>query len=449
MAKQIKASDFGEDFKWGVAMSAAQNEGAVLEDGRSQSIWDVFAKRQTAIEGRAKPTHSSNFYHRYKDDLLLAKALGFNHFRFSISWSRILPEGIGKPNKKGIAFYHAVIDECLKIGLEPVVTLYHWDLPQALEKNGGWTSHQMLKWFSKFVNLCANEFGQKVKQWIVMNEPFGFTSLGYMLGKHAPGKMGLSNFFPAIHNAAMCTAEGGRIIRSEVPNAHIGTSFSCSEVMSHTLQDKDVLAAAKSDALLNRLLLEPVLGLGYPHMENFQFLEKLHLHTKSWRYQQQMAFDFDFIGIQNYFAVTVKNNNLIPYLQASEVTAKSRKVPHTQLGWEINPESFNRMLHRIWDYGNIPEIIVTEGGACFKDVFQHGVINDQQRIDYFKQYLGAVLKAKNSGVNIGGYYAWTLTDNFEWAFGYNARFGLIHVDFATQLRTIKQSGYWFRDFLQT
>lgn len=446
--QKINSPSFGNDFLWGIAMSAAQNEGAYNVDGRGPSIWDAFSKRQGKIKGNAKPFEACDFYYRYKDDLLLVKALGFKVFRFSFSWSRIFPDGMGKPNKDGVAFYHKVIDECLLLGLVPYITLYHWDLPQALEKEGGWTSRLFQKWFARYASFCAEEFGDKIKNWIILNEPMGFTSLGYMLGKHAPGKIGLNNFLPAVHNAALAQAEGGRIVRSLVNNAHIGTSFSCSEVMPYTQRKEDVEAAKRMDILLNRLFIEPTLGRGYPQ-DNFVLMDKLHLHSKAWKYTEKMQFNFDFIGIQNYFAVTVKYNPLIPILQASEVKAATRKVPHTAMGWEINADSFYRMLKRFWHYGSVKEIMVTESGAFFKDVLHNGTIHDEQRIQYFQQYIAAMHKAKSEGVNVKGYFAWTLMDNFEWSEGFNARFGLIHVDFKTQLRTIKDSGYWWRDFLMT
>jgi len=446
--QKITAHSFGPDFLWGVAIAAAQNEGAYNVDGRGLSIWDVFSRRQGKIKGSARPTEACDFYYRYKDDLMLVKALGFTVFRFSISWSRILPEGSGRVNKEGIAFYHKLIDECLKLGLVPFVTLYHWDLPNELQKNGGWTSHQMLKWFTRFVTVCCEEYGNKVKNWIILNEPMGFTSLGYMMGMHAPGKTGLSNFLPAVHNAALCQAEGGRIVRALVSKANIGTTFSCSEVLPNTQRDEDILAAKRVDALLNRLFIEPALGRGYPQEESFPLLEKLHIYNKAWKYTERMRFNFDFIGLQNYFPVTVKYNALIPYLHASEVKAISRKVPHTAMGWEINADSFHRMIKRFWLYGSVKEIIVSENGAAFKDELVNGVVDDAQRTDYFQQHIAAMLRAKKEGVNVNGYFAWTLTDNFEWSEGYAARFGLVHLDFKTQLRTIKNSGYWFRDFLQ-
>ena len=443
-SQKISASAFGEDFLWGVAIAAAQNEGAYNHDGKGLSIWDVFARRNGKIKGNHKPYIACDFYHRYNDDLLLVRALGFKVFRFSISWARIFPDGTGKINKEGVAFYHRVIDECLKLDLIPYITLYHWDMPLALEKDGGWTSHLLLKWFSHFVTQCAQEFGDKVKNWIVLNEPFGFNSLGYMLGKHAPGRRGLSHFLPAIHNAALAQAEGGRIIRQLVSHARIGTTFSCSEVVPFSSKEADVEAAKRVDILLNRLFIEPALGDGYPR-EDFKFLEKLELY--SWKYTKKMHFKFDFIGLQNYFPVVVKYNPIIPMIKAVQVKASNRKVAHTSMGWEINPDSFYRIIKQFWLYEGVKEIIITENGAAFKDKLINGQVHDEDRINYFQQHLRALLKAKQEGVNITGYFAWTLMDNFEWSEGYKPRFGLIHVDFKTQLRTIKNSGYWFRDFL--
>jgi beta-glucosidase len=443
----LSAKKFGKDFQWGVAIAAAQNEGASGMYGSGQSIWDVFARNGNKIKSRHKPATACDFYHRYKEDLLLVKALGFTSFRFSISWSRILPDGAGKINKEGIDFYHRVIDECLKLNLIPYITLYHWDLPHELEKHGGWANHLINKWFNRFVTVCAEAYGGKVKNWIILNEPFGFTSLGYMLGIHAPGKRGLDNFFPAVHHAAIAQADGGRIVRQLVANAYIGTTFSFSEVTPYTDKKEDIEAAKRIDLLMNRMFIEPALGKGFPMEETFRLTKKMHLHNKEWKFIERMQFDFDFIGIQYYFPLVVRYNNLIPIIQASEVKAKKRKVPFTDMGWEINADSFYRMIKRIWNYDSVKEIIITENGSYFKDEIKNGIINDVDRIDYFEKHLKAVLKAKREGINIKGYFAWTLMDNFEWAEGYNARFGLIHVDFETQLRTIKNSGYWFRDFL--
>ncbi len=442
------AASFGTSFLWGVATSAAQNEGAHTADGRGLSVWDVFARRQGKIKGGAKPYEACNFYYRYKEDLMLTKALGFNTFRFSFSWSRLFPAGKGKPNKVGVAFYHQVIDECLKLGLTPFVTLYHWDLPHALEKEGGWASFHITQWFNQYVRFCAKEYGDKVKHWIVLNEPFAFTSLGYLLGRHAPGKKSLTDFFSAVHHAVLAQADGGNILHTEVSKGHIGTCFSCSDILPFSQKPEDIAAANRADVLFNRLFIEPLLGKGYPKAD-FSLMEKLEIANKSWKYEKRMQCKMDFIGLQNYFPLTIKHNPFIPLIQASEVKASARKVPHTALGWEVNPGSFHHIIKRFWKYGAIKEIIITENGAAFKDKVENGVIDDKERIDYFSGHLQALLQAKHEGINITGYLAWTLMDNFEWAEGYHSRFGLVHVDFKTQLRTIKNSGYWWRDFLNS
>ncbi|RZK47955.1 MAG: glycosyl hydrolase family protein, partial [Pedobacter sp.] len=260
----IKASDFGEDFLWGVATAAAQIEGATNTNGKGLSIWDTFSKRS----GKIKKGHSTqagcDFYHRYIEDIALVKTLGFKVFRFSIAWSRVLPFGKGQINPVGVAFYHNVIDECLKQGIMPYVTLYHWDLPEELSKNGGWTAFGINVAFNEFVMLCAKTYGYKVKNWIVINEPFGFTSLGYMLGVHAPGETGLTNFFSASLHTAIAQADGGRILRAEVSNANIGTTFSCSEIIPYTQSDADLLASKRVDCLMNRFFFEPTIGMGFP-----------------------------------------------------------------------------------------------------------------------------------------------------------------------------------------
>lgn len=442
----IQSASFGPDFQFGVAIAAAQNEGAVAADGRSPSIWDVYAKRKGVIRKGAKPTIACDFYHRYKDDLLLAKALGFSCFRFSISWSRILPDGSGKANPAGIKYYNEVINECLRLGLIPYVTIYHWDLPQILQQEGGWASPLMNRWFNHFSKICAKAFGDRVKYWLVLNEPVGFTSLGYMLGNHAPGKRSLDQFLKAVHHAAIAQADGGRMLREYVQDAHIGTSFSCSEIIPYTQKPNDIAAAHRIDLLMNRLLIEPLLGKGFPE-DDKGLMDKMTRQNLSWRYSDRMQFDMDFIGLQSYFPLVIKHNPFIPLVQASVVKASQRKVPHTALGWEINPGSFYQVIKRFWKYGAIRELVVTENGAAFKDKLSQGRINDTERIAYFKSHLDALLQAKKEGVNLKGYFAWTLTDNFEWSEGYEARFGLVHVDFATQLRTVKDSGYWWRDFL--
>jgi beta-glucosidase len=434
----IKASDFGDDFLWGVAVAAAQIEGAPDKYGKGPSIWDTFSK---------KPGKACDFYHRFRDDLALVKFLNFKVFRFSISWPRLLPFGSGLINQEGLKFYHDVIDECLRLGITPYITLYHWDLPEALEQEGGWAAFSVNGAFNSFVELCGREYGDKVKNWIVLNEPFGFTSLGYMLGIHAPGQTGLTNFFTAVHHAAIAQADGGRILRSEVRNANIGTTFSCSEIVPFTDSDADHLAAKRMDSLVNRLFIEPLLGLGYPTAD-WELLERFAIKHSTWRHTDRLTFDFDYIGLQNYFPLTVRYNAFVPVLQAWEVKAKSRKKPYTAMGWEVNADSFYTIIKKFAAYPQIKKLMITENGAAYKDtIASDGRVHDSERIAYFQSYLAAVLKAKDEGINISGYMAWTLMDNFEWAEGFDKRFGLVYTDFKTQERTIKDSGYWFRDFL--
>jgi beta-glucosidase len=245
----------------------------------------------------------------------------------------------------------------------------------------------------------------------------------------------------------MAQAEGGRTIRKLVPHAHIGTTFSLSQVLPYSDKKEDIEAAHRVDILMNRMLMEPCLGKGYPTDDSFKLLEKFQMANKTWKYTDRLQFDFDFIGIQYYFPVVIRQNILIPIIQASEVKPASRKVQHTAMGWEVNADSFYRTIKRVWLYGGVKEIIITENGSCYKDTLKNGIIDDADRIAYFQLHLKALLKAKKEGVNVNGYFAWTLMDNFEWSEGYRARFGLVHVDFKTQLRTIKNSGYWWRAFL--
>jgi beta-glucosidase len=442
----IKASDFGKDFSWGVAVAATQIEGAANLYGRGPSIWDTFSKRSGKTKKGHLPDVTCDFYHKYVEDIALVKTLGFSVFRFSISWSRVLPLGTGDVNREGISFYHRVIDECLKQGIIPYVTLYHWDLPEALEQEGGWTAFAVNHAFNEFVLLCAKTYGDKVKNWIVLNEPFGFTSLGYMLGVHAPGKTGLTNFFSAVHHTAIAQADGGRILRAEVAGANIGTSFSCSEIIPYTQSESDLLAAKRVDCLMNRLFVEPLLGMGYPTAD-WEVMEKFSIQHSTWRHTERLTFDFDFIGLQNYFPLTIKYNAFVPVVQAWEVKAKNRKKPHTAMGWEINGNSFYNIIKQFAAYPKIKSLMITENGAAYHDKLVTGRVHDAERIAYFEHYLDALLRAKQEGLNITGYMAWTLMDNFEWAEGFNARFGLVHTDFKTQQRTVKDSGFWFKEFL--
>lgn len=438
---------FGEQFSWGVSTAALQTEGACDADGKGKSIWDVFTSKKGKIHNNEHPQTACDFYNRYQEDIDLIKQLNIPNFRFSIAWSRILPSGTGTLNQAGIDHYNKVIDYCLQQGVQPWITLYHWDLPYELELKGGWTNREVVNWFSEFATICAKAFGDRVKHWMILNEPAVFTGAGYFLGIHAPGKTGLRNFIPAIHHAVLCMAEGGRILRKLLPgDAQIGTTFSCSHIEPYSQKEKDVNAANRADALINRLFIEPIMGLGYPvnEISALKNIQKYMLPGD----EQKMLFDFDFIGLQNYTREIVKYSFFTPYISASLVKAEERGVPSTEMGWEIHSPSIYYIIKKYSAYPKVKKIIITENGAAFKDEVKDGKVDDEQRIKYLQDHIAQVLKAKEEGCNVQGYFIWTLTDNFEWAEGYRPRFGLIHIDFGTQRRTIKNSGYWFRDFLQ-
>ncbi|MDO6390108.1 GH1 family beta-glucosidase [Pontibacter sp. BT731] len=441
----LNKTAFGEDFAWGVATAAYQIEGAHDTADKGPSIWDVFTSRK----GKVKQNHNGNFacdfFNCYPGDLLLMQSMGIPDFRFSLSWSRLLPNGTGNVSRQGIGHYDRLVDNCLELGITPWVTLYHWDLPQSLEKKGGWANRDIVDWFAEYTALCGHAFGDRVKHWMVLNEPMVFTGAGYFLGVHAPGRRGFSSFIPAVHHAVLCQAEGGRILKSIDTSAEVGTTFSCSHIEPLRQREQDFQAARRVDALLNRLFLEPALGLGYP-LDDLKFMRRIEKYIMPGD-ENKMPFDFDFIGIQNYTREIVRHSFWTPFLRANLVSAQKRGVPYTVMNWEVYPESIYHMLHHYSQYSDIKKLVVTENGAAFADELVDGEVNDQRRLDFLQRYLQQVLRAKQEGVKVDGYFVWSFLDNFEWAEGYTPRFGLVHVDYETQQRTVKNSGLWYRDFL--
>jgi beta-glucosidase len=443
--EEFVKTDFGGDFKWGVASSSYQTEGAWNLDGKGESNWDYFSRLPGKIERGENADIAADFYHRYAEDIDLIKFMNFKVFRFSISWPRILPEGTGAVNREGLDFYHKVIDKCLSVGIEPWITLYHWDMPQALEVQGGWANRKIIDWFSEYTEVVTKEYGPKVKNWMVINEQLSFTGAGYMQGVFAPGRKSLKAFMKSVHNSVLCNAEGGRIIRKNVPEATIGTTFANTYVEPVDQKKKNIEAAARMDAIMNRLFIEPCLGLGYPE-DTVPILKKM----KS-LYQEgdeaKMVFDFDFIGAQYYFR-TIAKKSIMPGMRAKEILASKRGVPSNEMEGEIYPEGLYHILKKYSQYKGIRNLIVTENGTCVPDKLENGRVHDKERIDYFKNHLAAVLKAKREGVNVTGYFVWSPTDNFEWDKGYRTRFGLVYVDFQTLDRYIKDSGLWVKEFLK-
>ncbi|PAW94524.1 beta-glucosidase [Mucilaginibacter sp. MD40] len=436
---------FGDNFAWGVSTAALQTEGSCDADGKGPSVWDTFSNKRGKILNGHKPTHACEFYNEYRRDIDLVKQLNIPNFRFSIAWTRILPSGEGEVNQAGIEHYNKVIDYCLQQGITPWVTLYHWDLPQALEDKGGWTNRQIVEWFSNFTTICAKSFGDRVKHWMVMNEPAVFTGAGYFLGIHAPGRTGLRNFLPAIHHVVLSIVAGARILRHICPDAQIGNTFSCSYIEPYADKPRHIAAAKRADALINRLYIEPLLGLGYPTQE-VKALKGIYKYVQPGD-EANMSFDFDFIGIQNYTREIVKYSFFTPYIGASLVKAQDRGVEITEMKWEVHPPSIYEMVKKYNSYPQIKKLIITENGAAFPDVVFDGKVDDQRRLSYLQTHLQQVLRAKQEGYNVEGYFVWTLTDNFEWAEGYHPRFGLVYVDFENQQRIIKASGHWFAQML--
>ncbi len=439
-------NEFGPDFIWGVSTAAYQIEGAWNTDGKGKSIWDAFSNTKGKTFLGQNGNIACDFYHHWEQDIRLMAQLKIPNFRFSLSWSRIIPNGTGNVNPLGIEFYNRIIDFCLEIGIEPWISLYHWDLPQALENKGGWTNRDIIGWFGDYVELCVRYFGDRVKHWMVLNEPMVFTGAGYFLGIHAPGRKGLNSFLAAAHHAAMCQAEGGRIIRSLQAKAHIGTTFSCSSIHPYSNAKHDVAAAFRVDVLLNRMFVEPLAGLGYP-LQDLKLLRRIETFIKDGD-EVKLRFDMDFIGVQNYTREIIAFSGITPKLWAKVIKAKKRKVETTEMNWEVYPESIYEMLKKFNAYKNFKEIIVTENGVAFPDAVVDGKVHDERRINFLDKYTKQVLRAKNEGVNVSGYFVWSFTDNFEWAEGYKPRFGLVYVDFDTQERIVKSSGLWFSRLIQ-
>jgi beta-glucosidase len=441
----IVKTDFGPDFLWGVAASAYQTEGAWNIDGKSESNWDYFSRLPGKIERGENADIAAGFYHKYESDIKLIRQMNFDIFRFSLSWPRILPNGTGQINQKGLDFYHRVIDSCYSNGLEPWITIYHWDHPQVLEAQGGWANRKMVDWFNEYAEVVTKAFAAKVKNWMVINEQLSYTGNGYMNGVFAPGKKSLGDFMKSVHHSVICNADGGRIIRKNVPGANIGTTFVTTHVEPVDEKQKNIDAAKRMDAVMNRLFIEPCLGKGYP-VDTLPILKRLEkLYEKG--DEERMAFDFDFIGIQYYFR-TVAKKSIMPGMRAKEIKASERGVPANEMEGEIYPEGLYHILKKFGKYEGIHKMIITENGTCVPDKLENGRVHDKERIQYFKDHLNAVLKAKNEGVKVDGYFVWSPTDNFEWNKGYRTRFGLIYVDFQTLERYMKDSGYWFMEFLK-
>jgi beta-glucosidase len=432
---------FPPTFTWGAATAAYQIEGAVREDGRGESIWDRFCRTPGAIANGDTGDVACDHYHRWRDDIALMQALGLNAYRFSVAWPRIIPDGRGVVNERGLDFYDRLVDGLLAAGITPWVTLYHWDLPQTLEDEGGWPNRETAGAFVAYVEAVVRRLGDRVKRWITLNEPWCSSILGYERGEHAPGKRNTRLALRAAHTLLLAHGMAASTIRALWPDAQIGISHILTPTYPASADPLDVAAAARYDAAYNRWYLDPIFGRGYPGE-----MRAWHRHDVP----QTPASDFDliaapidFLGVNHYFPAIVAHDETDPYLRLRRVLPAGAEV--TAMGWMVQPSAFGDLLTRLHrDYGGV-DLVVTENGAAYRDPPPFGGrVVDPPRVRYLAGYLAEAARAIAAGVPLRGYFVWSLLDNFEWAEGYAKRFGLYYTDYTTQERTLKDSGRYYR-----
>ncbi len=432
---------FPSDFVWGAATAAYQVEGAVREDGRGESIWDRFSATPGKVLNGDTGAVACDSYHRHAEDMRLVRELGLDAFRFSISWPRVLPDGRGHVNTAGLDFYDRALDEILESGIEPYVTLYHWDLPQVLEDAGGWPARETVEAFAEFVEVVVSRLGDRVPNWITQNEPWVVSWLGYGFGVHAPGRTSEVDALAAAHHVLLAHGRAAQVIRREAPRARVGVTLDLYPVYPLTDAAADVEAARFLDGSRNRWFLEPVLGLGYPTdmLEHYASIlpriEEGDLET--------IAAPLDFIGV-NYYSRTVVRAGSDP---AAPVVVDIPGAERTEMGWEVYPDGLKDLLLRLHRDYELPDVYITENGAAYPDDRRNGNVPDPKRISYLERHLAALREAISEGVPVRGYFLWSLLDNFEWAFGFSRRFGIVYVDFETLERVPKDSFAWYRDFI--
>lgn len=428
------------NFVWGVATSSYQIEGAIAEDGKGLSIWDTFCMQQGTILDGTSGKIGCDHYHRYQEDIQLIATLGVNAYRFSIAWSRIYPQGIGTLNTKGADFYKRLCDSLLERGLTPWATLYHWDLPEALQDQGGWTHPDCCKWFADYAVGIANALGGRVSNFILLNEPSVSCFEGHLIGTHAPGLKGKENYLKAAYQHSRAINLGYKALKALNPALNVGSSFTYFPVRPAQDQAAYAEASVMMDALWNRLHLDPILKDEYPGMLAAD-VEKYVGKTESTKT------DLDFVGLQHYspsYAYPTGSNDF-----AATFGPPPEGSPTTDMGWPIDADAFRECCVDFTDrYGDVP-IYITENGCAMPDTMgTDGSVNDQRRINYFNDYLPALEKAIEQGVPVKGYFIWSFMDNFEWAFGLSKRFGIVFVDYKNNCqRTPKASYYWWKSRL--
>ncbi|NWF69763.1 MAG: beta-glucosidase [Chloroflexi bacterium] len=433
---------FPKDFIWGTATASYQIEGAVQEDGRGPTIWDTFAHTPGKIHNGDHGDIACDHYHRWQEDIALMQALNLNGYRFSLAWSRILPQGRGAVNQKGLDFYSRLVDGLLAAGITPFVTLYHWDLPQALQDDGmGWQRRSIVDDYVAYADVVSRALGDRVKHWITLNEPFIFSVLGHLLGTMAPGVQDMPNVTLTVaHHALLAHGKAVPVLRANVPGAVVGTTMYLQQLEAASDSPADVAAAARADGFVNRWFLDPLFKGSYPQdlAETFAyFMPPIQPGDL-----EAIRAPLDFLGVNFYERRVVKEGDEQPFLNFSYVKTD---LPRTAFDWEINPDALYNILMRVHKDYAPTAIYITESGACFDDVLQGDAVHDAPRVDYLRGYFAAALRAVEAGVPLKGYFVWSLLDNFEWAEGYSKRFGIVYVDYATQRRIVKDSGRYMAE----
>ncbi len=425
---------FPLDFVWGAATAAYQIEGATSEDGRGESIWDRFSHTPGRVRNGDTGDVACDHYHRYREDVALIADLGLGAYRFSVAWPRVLPEGIGRPNEAGLDFYDRLVDEVLSSGVDPFVTLYHWDLPQPLEDAGGWPIRGTAEAFGEFAALVAGRLGDRVGHFATLNEPHIVSDHGYRVGSHAPGRMEPDAALAAAHHLLVAHALGVQAIRAEAPRAAAGIVLNFEPKHPATPHPLDQEAAAVAHDQFNRWYLDPIAGRGYPEGG---------VQAWGWRRNEVLEGDIaaiaapiDFLGV-NYYSRNVVRSPLLPALDPP-----AHPQERTGMGWEVYPAGLMEVLEFVASRtGDLP-LYVTENGAAYP-LDDEDPTRDRERVHFLHRHLQAAATAMEHGVPLRGYFVWSLLDNFEWAHGYACRFGIVHVDFDTLERRVRDSGrFW-------
>ena len=443
-AIDVAGARFPSEFHWGTATASYQVEGAWDEDGKGKSIWDTFSHTVGKVKGGDTGDVACDSYHRYKEDIALMKQMNQKSCRFSIAWTRIQPNGTGAVNQKGLDFYSRYVDELLAAGIRPMCTVFHWDLPQAMEDQGGWPNRDLYKYFADYAGLVTKSLGDRVNTWAIFNEPWVFTNLGYGTGIHAPGKKNFDLFLKAAHTVNLAQGEAFRSMKAISPNAQIGSAFSMSPGAPATDSAADKAAAERFHAINNVFFLYTAIHGEYPQA----FVGEPPYSVMGVREGDSkiMRAPLDWVGI-NYY-----NRHIIadagqggdPYTHYD--AWMPAEGPITYNGWEVWPRGIYDIVTRISNEYNKPIIEITENGCAYSDgplPENPSQVPDPRRIEFYRGHLAELSRAIKDGANVRGYHAWSLLDNYEWAEGYSQRFGMVYVDFRDQKRTIKDSGHWY------